>query len=166
VPYEENNLNADIMLVGRDPGEDEVKLLRPFVGKAGKELDDVLVTVGLFRNNLYIANLSCCRPYKNIAPKVSEASICADLYLRRAIAEVKPKVIVTLGKEAMNYLLGNDRSIGGMRGIAWNYDNETIVIPTWHPSYLIRLKTMEQTRYPEARKQMENDFKKAIQMLL
>ena len=130
------NKKADIMFIGEGPGADEDILGEPFVGKAGKLMDEAFKGIGIDRNQVYIANVVKCRPPSNRDPQNDEAEACLD-YLRNQVVLVKPKVIVLLGRIALQNILGKDYSITQMRG-KW-IDNKGIkYMPTWHPAALLR----------------------------
>ncbi|MEX3606305.1 MAG: uracil-DNA glycosylase [Burkholderia sp.] len=128
---------ADWMLVGEAPGENEDKQGEPFVGQAGKLLDSMLHALSLERsNNVYISNVIKCRPPGNRNPQPDEVARC-EPYLQRQVALVKPKLIVALGRFAAQTLLRSDGSIASMRGRVHQYDG-VLVIVSYHPAYLLR----------------------------
>lgn len=128
---------ADWMLIGEAPGENEDKQGEPFVGQAGKLLDGMLHALGLARgNNVYIANVVKCRPPGNRNPEPDEAASC-EPYLQRQVALVKPKLIVALGRVAAQNLLKTDASISSLRGRVHRYEDVPVVV-TYHPAYLLR----------------------------
>ncbi|MGN6082543.1 uracil-DNA glycosylase family protein [Trinickia sp.] len=128
---------ADWMLIGEAPGENEDKLGEPFVGQAGKLLDSMLRALSLARGeNVYIANVVKCRPPGNRNPEPDEVARC-EPYLQRQVALLKPKLIVALGRVAAQNLLKTDASISSLRGRVHRYE-EVPVIVTYHPAYLLR----------------------------
>jgi uracil-DNA glycosylase len=128
---------ADWMLIGEAPGENEDKQGEPFVGQAGKLLDNMLRALALSReSNVYIANVIKCRPPGNRNPEPDEVARC-EPYLRRQVALVKPKVIVALGRFAAQSLLKSESSIASMRGRVHEYEGVPVVV-TYHPAYLLR----------------------------
>ena len=128
---------ADWLFVGEGPGADEDALGEPFVGQAGKLLDNMLVAIKLKRgNNVYIANIVKCRPPGNRAPEADEITACLP-YLQRQIGLIQPKVIVALGKTAATSLLGRDATLGSLRGTLHDYHGIPLLI-TYHPAYLLR----------------------------
>ena len=132
--------NADWMFIGEGPGADEDALGDPFVGQAGKLLDNMLAAIGLKRGeDVYIANVVKCRPPGNRNPEPDEAKKC-EPYLRRQIELVKPKLIIALGRVAAMNLLARDASIASLRGRVLDY-NGTPLIVTYHPAYLLRSLT-------------------------
>ncbi|MEX3527403.1 MAG: uracil-DNA glycosylase [Burkholderia sp.] len=128
---------ADWMLVGEAPGENEDKQGEPFVGQAGKLLDSMLQALSLERsNNVYIANVIKCRPPGNRNPEPDEVARC-EPYLQRQVALVKPKLIVALGRFAAQTLLKSDGSIASMRGRVHQYEGVPVIV-SYHPAYLLR----------------------------
>lgn len=131
---------ADWMLVGEAPGENEDLQGEPFVGQAGKLLDNMLGALGLARGqNVYIANVLKCRPPGNRNPEPDEVAAC-EPYLRRQIALIQPKVIVVLGRFAAQSLLRATTPIGKLRGTVHQYEGIPVVV-TYHPAYLLRTLT-------------------------
>ena len=113
--------HADWLFVGEGPGAEEDALGEPFVGQAGKLLDNMLVSIKLKRGkNVYIANVVKCRPPGNRNPDAEEIATCLP-YLRRQIELIKPKLIVALGKVASNALLGRDATLASLRGKLHDY---------------------------------------------
>jgi len=131
---------AEWMLVGEAPGENEDLQGEPFVGQAGKLLDNMLAALGLARDrNVYIANVLKCRPPGNRNPEPDEVAQC-EPYLKRQIALIKPKVIVVLGRFAAQSLLRSTTPIGKLRGTVHTYEGIPVVV-TYHPAYLLRTLT-------------------------
>ncbi len=129
--------NAEWLFVGEGPGADEDAQGEPFVGQAGKLLDNMLASIRLKRgNNVYIANIVKCRPPGNRAPEPDEIAACLP-YLHRQIALIKPKLIVALGKTAATSLLGRDASLGSLRGAIHDCHGTPLIV-TYHPAYLLR----------------------------
>ena len=128
---------ADWLFVGEGPGAEEDRAGEPFVGQAGKLLDNMLDAIRLRRgDNVYIANIVKCRPPGNRNPQAEEAVACAP-YLARQIALIKPRLIVALGKVAAVNLLGRDASISSLRGTVHDYQGTPLIV-TYHPAYLLR----------------------------
>lgn len=128
---------ADWMLIGEAPGENEDKQGEPFVGQAGKLLDNMLQSLSLKRgDNVYIANVIKCRPPGNRNPEPDEVAKC-EPYLQRQVALVKPKLIVALGRFAAQTLLKTDASIASLRGRVHAYEGVPVIV-TYHPAYLLR----------------------------
>lgn len=131
------NTQAEILFVGEGPGAEEDLKGEPFVGQAGKLLDNMLASITLRRTeNVYIANVVKCRPPGNRNPEPSEAASCAP-YLDRQIELIAPKLIVALGKIAALRLLGRDASIASLRGQVHDYQGRPFIV-TYHPAYLLR----------------------------
>jgi uracil-DNA glycosylase family 4 len=125
------------MLVGEAPGADEDRLGEPFVGQAGKLLDNMLAAIGLARGtDVYIANVLKCRPPGNRNPQPDEVAQCAP-YLLRQIGLIQPKLIVAMGRFAAQTLLGTDATIASLRGRVHRYAGVPLVV-TYHPAYLLR----------------------------
>ncbi|WP_265920573.1 uracil-DNA glycosylase [Cupriavidus nantongensis] len=131
---------AEWMLVGEAPGENEDLQGEPFVGQAGKLLDNMLGALGLARGrNVFIANVLKCRPPGNRNPEAEEVAQC-EPFLRRQIALVRPRVIVVLGRFAAQSLLRTTTPIGKLRGTVHAYEGIPVVV-TYHPAYLLRTLT-------------------------
>ena len=128
---------ADWLFVGEGPGADEDAQGEPFVGQAGKLLDNMLAAIELRRGQkVYIANIVKCRPPGNRNPEPDEAAACAG-YLQRQIELIRPRLIVALGKVAAVNLLGRDASISSLRGAVHQYRGIPLIV-TYHPAYLLR----------------------------
>ncbi|OGS99260.1 MAG: DNA polymerase III [Gallionellales bacterium RIFCSPLOWO2_12_FULL_59_22] len=133
---------AEWLFVGEGPGADEDAQGEPFVGQAGKLLDNMLLAIKLRRGqNVYIANIVKCRPPvdvsdKQLPPKPDEIATCLP-YLQRQIGLIKPKIIVALGKTAATALLGKDAALGSLRGTVHDYCGIPLIV-TYHPAYLLR----------------------------
>jgi DNA polymerase len=128
---------ADWMLIGEAPGAEEDARGEPFVGQAGRLLDNMLRTIGLARaKNVYIANVLKCRPPGNRNPEPLEVAQCSP-HLLRQIVLVQPKLIVAMGRFAAQTLLATDASISSMRGKLYRYQGVPLIV-TYHPAYLLR----------------------------
>lgn len=130
------NKNADIMMIGEGPGADEDAQGEPFVGKAGKLMNEAFRGTGINRNNIYITNVVKCRPPQNRDPEKDEIESCKQ-YLENQIQIIKPKLIVLLGKIALQSILGEEYSITRDRGTLIEKD-EITYLPMWHPAALLR----------------------------
>jgi len=129
--------NADWLFVGEGPGAEEDAQGEPFVGQAGKLLDNMLAAIQLKRGqNVYIANVVKCRPPGNRNPEPAEALAC-EPYLHRQIELIRPKLIVALGRVAVSNLLATDASIASLRGKVHRYRGIPLIV-TYHPAYLLR----------------------------
>jgi len=129
--------DAGWMFVGEAPGAEEDERGEPFVGQAGRLLDNMLASIGISRTrNAYIANVLKCRPPGNRTPEPLEAEACRP-YLERQVALVKPKLIVALGRSAASLLLRSDAPVSALRGRVHRYQGVPLVV-TYHPAYLLR----------------------------
>ena len=128
---------ADWLFIGEGPGAEEDVKGEPFVGQAGKLLDNMLAALDLKRDSkVYIANAVKCRPPGNRTPEAAEMAACRP-FLERQIALIKPKIIVLLGKAALHSVLHDDSTLGSMRGKRLSYQGIPLVV-TYHPAYLLR----------------------------
>ncbi len=139
VVFGTGNENADIMFIGEGPGGDEDKQGEPFVGKAGQLMNKAFDVVGIKREEVYIANIVKCRPPNNRDPEQEEVIECLD-YLRNQVMIVKPKIIVLLGRIALQNILGPEYKITANRG-KWIEKKGIMYMPTWHPAALLRDET-------------------------
>ena len=128
--------DTDVMFVGEGPGEQEDLQGEPFVGPAGKLLDDMMSIVDLDRTNSYIANIVKCRPPRNRDPLETEQEACIG-YLRNQVALIKPKIIVCLGRLAAKKLIDPDFRITRQHG-QWFRRGNVWMMATYHPSALLR----------------------------
>jgi DNA polymerase len=129
--------NADWMLIGEAPGAEEDRLGDPFVGQAGKLLDNMLAAINLSRRkNVYIANVLKCRPPGNRNPTPEEVTQCSP-HLLQQIELIKPKLIVAMGRFAAQTLLETGASIASLRGRLHRYAGVPLIV-TYHPAYLLR----------------------------
>jgi uracil-DNA glycosylase len=142
--YGEGDPCARLMVVGEGPGETEDQLGRPFVGRAGQLLDRMLAAIGLARGEVYICNTVKCRATvpgpngpRNRAPDQQEMENCRP-FLDEQIAIIAPKVILALGSPAAKSFLGRDFQITRMRGHWYVGPNETPLMVTFHPAYILR----------------------------
>ena len=130
------NENAKIMFIGEGPGADEDLKGIPFVGKAGKLMDKAFLALGIKKEDVYIANIVKCRPPNNRDPEPDEVVKCIN-YLRNQVIIIKPKIIVLLGRVALNNVLGQEYKITASRG-KWIEKKGILYMPTWHPAALFR----------------------------
>ena len=130
------NPDADWMIIGEAPGAEEDRRGEPFVGRAGKLLDQMLLAIGQSREQVFIANILKCRPPNNRDPKPEEAAACRD-YLEQQIKLVRPRIVLAVGRIAAQNLLGSDEPVGRMRGRPHELDGIPLVV-TYHPAYLLR----------------------------
>ena len=130
------NSNADLMFIGEGPGADEDEEGIPFVGKAGKLMNQAFKGLGIDRDEVYIANIVKCRPPNNRNPEKDEVIACLD-YLRNQVLVIKPKIIVLLGSVALKNILGEEYGITKARG-NWIVKKDIKYMPTFHPAALLR----------------------------
>jgi uracil-DNA glycosylase len=130
------NPRAELMFVGEGPGADEDLQGEPFVGKAGQLLDRMIEAMGFRRGEVYIANVVKCRPPENRDPEPDEVAAC-EPFLAAQIAAIRPRVIVALGRFAVQTLLRDPTPIGRQRG-RWREFQGVRCMPTFHPAYLLR----------------------------
>lgn len=130
------NKNADILFVGEGPGEQEDIQGLPFVGPAGKLLDDMLSIIDLDRSKVYIANIVKCRPPHNRDPQDDEQDLCID-YLRRQVALIQPKILVCLGRIAARRIIDPEYRITREHG-TWVQRSGIWMTALYHPSALLR----------------------------
>lgn len=150
------NPRANVMFIGEGPGRDEDLQGEPFVGRAGQLLTDIIVKgMGLRREDVYIANVIKCRPPENRNPEPDEVEAC-EPFLLKQIELIGPRVIVALGKFAVQTLLKSKVPITRLRGV-WHEFHGIKIMPTLHPAYLLR--------NPGDKKLVWQDIKKVIQEL-
>jgi uracil-DNA glycosylase family 4 len=131
------DLQADWMVIGEAPGEEEDQQGEPFLGEHGKLLDNMLAAVGVRRDKgAYIANLLKCRPPPNRNPSPQEIAQC-EPFLRRQVELLQPKVILAMGRFAVETLLQTNEPVGKLRGRVHRYHGVPLVV-TYHPAYLLR----------------------------
>ncbi|NKQ41190.1 MAG: uracil-DNA glycosylase [Sulfurovum sp.] len=156
VVFGEGNENADIMFIGGAPSSTEDSTGKPFAGHAGEILTKMIENVlHIPRPQVYIANIIKCKPANNRAPEESEAQTCR-LFLQKQIELIKPKIVVTLGDTAYLYLTNDNSPISKIRGTVIQTD-EYMILPTFHPSYLLR--------NPSAKKETFSDLLKIKELL-
>ena len=149
------NPDADLMFVGEAPGRDEDLQGEPFVGRAGKLLTKIIESIGLRREDVYIANVIKCRPPDNRNPESEEITTC-EPFLFAQIDAISPKVIVGLGSFAVRTLLGVEVAISKVRGQVYKYRGAKF-IPTFHPAYLLRS--------PDKKREVWEDMKRVRDIL-
>jgi len=152
VVYGVGNPKADLIFIGEAPGRDEDLQGEPFVGRAGQLLTDIIKAMKLTRDDVYIANVIKCRPPENRNPEPDELDACRP-YIRRQVEIIQPRVIVTLGRFALQSLTEKGYAISSTRG-QWLDYNGVKVMPTYHPAYLLR--------NPAAKKEVWADMKKVM----
>jgi uracil-DNA glycosylase family 4 len=129
----DGNFRAKIMFIGEAPGRDEDLQGRPFVGAAGKLLTQLLLSIGLKREDIYITNIVKCRPPENRQPRVSEIATCSH-YLDRQIEIINPRLLCPMGNTALKFLLGKNASISGLHGRLAEKREGRVVFPLYHPA--------------------------------
>jgi uracil-DNA glycosylase family 4 len=149
------NPNADLVFVGEAPGRDEDLQGVPFVGPAGQLLTKIIASIGLTREEVYIANVVKCRPPGNRNPEPGEVQTC-EPFLFRQLDVIRPKVVVALGAFAIHTLLGTDQAISRLRGQIYEYRGAKLV-PTFHPAFLLRS--------PDRKRDVWEDMKKVRALL-
>ena len=152
------NKNADIMFVGEAPGQVEDETGEPFVGPAGQLLTDMLLIMGLKREDVYITNILKCRPPNNRDPFVEEQNVCID-YLRAQTALIKPKIIICLGRIAAMKIISPDFKITRDHGKIVQ-KGDFMLTALYHPSALLR----DEAKRPETFVDLKN-IKKIIDEL-
>ena len=136
--FGEGDPDSNIMIIGEAPGREEDEAGRPFIGRAGKLLNEFLKSIDLNRDSVFIANTIKCRPPENRDPETAEINACSD-YLDQQINFIKPKVLVLLGKVAANRLLGEDMPMSELRLKKFFIDKYDIpIIVFYHPAYILR----------------------------
>ena len=145
----EGNAKARLVLVGEGPGATEDQTGRPFVGAAGRLLDEILAAVELRREDVFICNVVKCRPPQNRKPLPDEIAACIP-YLYRQLALIRPRVIMTLGGTAAEALLGVKKSLGDLRGKVHSYGG-TPLVATYHPAALLRNPNWKKPTWDDVR---------------
>ena len=141
------NPDADWLIIGEAPGAEEDRRGEPFVGRAGKLLDEMLRAAGQDRDQVFIANILKCRPPNNRDPEVDEAAACRS-YLDRQIALLQPRIILAVGRIAAQTLLETDTPVGKLRGKVHHLGGIPMVV-TYHPAYLLRSPTQKRKSWQD-----------------
>jgi uracil-DNA glycosylase family 4 len=147
--------DSEIMFIGEGPGFHENEQGRPFVGAAGKFLEELLANIGMSREDVFITNVVKCRPPGNRDPQLEEVEICTKTYLNRQIQAINPKVIVTLGRFSMNLFMPNAK-ISRVHGQPAHI-NGRLVVPMYHPAAALHQGSL--------RPVIENDFSQLPQLI-
>ena len=137
VVFGEGDEHATVLFVGEGPGEVEDQMGRPFVGPAGQKLDEVLASVEISRESVFITNIVKCRPPGNRVPTKPEMEVCSP-YLEAQIALIQPALIVTLGNTSTQWLLPDAPGITKSHGTFYTWRGRILLYPMYHPSYLLR----------------------------
>lgn len=143
IVFGDGNPNAKLMLIGEAPGKDEDEQGIPFIGRSGQLLNKALNFAKINRDELYITNILKCRPPNNRIPTDQEIKICTSKFLYKQIEIIKPKIIATLGAIATKALLNEEVKITKIHGQVFKKNN-FIIIPIYHPSYVLRNQTIIQ----------------------
>lgn len=144
----EGPANSEIMFIGEGPGFHENEQGRPFVGAAGKFLEELLSKIGMKREDVFITNVVKCRPPKNRDPQPQEVETCTKTYLERQIEAINPKVIVTLGRFSMSLFIPNVK-ISNVHGQPVQVKGR-LIVPMYHPAAALHQGSL--------RPVIENDF--------
>jgi DNA polymerase len=147
--FGEGNKKAKLMIIGEGPGFEEDVQGKPFVGKAGQLLTNILLSIHLQREEVYITNIIKCRPPQNRNPEPDEIQSC-NPFLLRQIQAIQPRIICALGTFAAQTLLKTDAKITSLRGKFYEFEGIK-VFPTYHPAYLLR--------NPERKREVWEDMK-------
>jgi DNA polymerase len=154
----EGSSRPDIVFIGEGPGQTEDQFGRPFIGNAGQLLDRIIEKMGYRREDVFIGNVVKCRPPNNREPLADEVRACMPFLLRQ-IELLAPKVIVCLGRVALNNLLGTSHTMGRIRGQQLSF-NGVPVIATYHPSYILHKKEKEEIS--QAKREVWQDMQKVL----
>lgn len=173
VVFGQGNPDTQLMFVGEGPGKDEDEQGYPFVGRAGQLLTKIIQAMGLQRSDVYISNVVKCRPPQNRVPLPTESNVCKQLILNKEIEIIQPRIICTLGATATQALLGEDIKITRARGQFFTARegvvlrqgsgcagtngplNNILILPTYHPAYLLRNPAEKRTVWEDMKKIME-----------
>jgi len=155
--FGEGDVDAQLFFIGEGPGENEDLTGRPFVGKAGQLLNKMIAAMGLKREQVFIANIVKCRPPDNRAPAPEETEACTP-YLVEQLETIRPRAIVTLGLPAARFMLDSKETMGKLRG-HWHSWRGIKLMPTFHPSYVLRSYT------PETRAAVWSDLQQVMSEL-
>ncbi len=141
--------NARVMLIGEAPGATEDVQGRPFCGRSGRFLDELLAAVGLTRDQIFITSAVKCRPPKNRTPKDDETATCRQLWLDRQIELINPNIVVLLGRTPIRQLFGEKSGLAAIHGQLRPRDGRQYLL-TYHPAAAMR--------FPAPRRAMIEDF--------
>ena len=159
--FGEGNIGTEIMIIGEAPGREEDESGTPFVGRAGKLLDEILFYLGLDRNKIFITNTVKCRPPENRNPANEEISACKR-YLKDQITHIKPKLLILLGKVAANSILQKDMSMSDMRRKIFDKNEYNLpVFVLYHPAFILRSPLQKKNLWEDIKfleKYIENGY--------
>lgn len=153
IVFGDGSARASLMFIGEGPGAEEDLQGLPFVGAAGQLLNNLLSKLGLRREEVYIANVVKCRPPENREPEADETGQCLPFLLEQ-IEAIKPRVIITLGRVATQAVLGTQAPLTRLRG-QWQKYGKIKVMPTFHPSYLLRFPRERHKTWEDMQQVME-----------
>jgi len=156
IVFGQGSPQARLMFVGEGPGAEEDAQGLPFVGEAGRLLNNMLNKLGLQREEVYIANVVKCRPPGNRDPEADEVAACLP-FLRRQVESIRPRVLVALGRVAAHALLETNTPLTRLRG-QWQHFGKVPLMPTFHPSYLLR--------FPRERHKTWEDMQRVMKELV
>jgi DNA polymerase len=148
VVFGEGAATADVVVVGEAPGQDEDRTGRPFVGRAGRMLDLLLLAAGFPRETVFICNVLKCRPPNNRDPLPDEVAMCTSRYLHAQLEIIAPRVLLAVGKFAAQTLLQSEDPIGRLRGRVHSYRGTPLVV-SYHPAFLLRTPQMARTAWDD-----------------
>lgn len=154
VVFGTGNPETKLMFIGEGPGRDEDLQGYPFVGRAGQLLNKIIEAMGLKRSDVYISNAVKCRPPNNRTPLPLEVNTCKNLLLFKEIEIIQPQIICTLGSPATKALLGDHIQISRARGVFAEFKG-ILVMPTYHPAYLLRNPSEKRTVWEDMKKIMQ-----------
>lgn len=158
IVFGEGNSLAAVMFIGEGPGAEEDRTGRPFVGQAGRLLDEMIFALGFERQQVFIGNVVKCRPPGNRDPQQDEIAACSR-YLDRQIELIGPRVIVALGRVAARALTGSDKPMGALRG-RWSSYRGIPLMSIFHPAYLLRNELAKRTVWDDLKavaKRLDDD---------
>lgn len=155
--FAKGNEEADIIICGMCPGPDENRVGIPFVGPAGKILDEIMLRAFTLKNKVYITNLIKCYVSPGTILQPEWMNVCLPYFIVQ-LKIIKPKIIIALGKDISNFLLNKNDSMGSMRGNVYDY-MKIKLISTYHPAFLAR------GNFNKFSKIVVNDFKKALNFI-
>lgn len=152
----DGNPRTEILFVGEGPGQNEDKQGKPFVGEAGSFLEEMLASIGLKREDIFITNVVKCRPPNNRDPLEEEVDMCTRNYLFSQIKVIKPKLIVTLGRHSMRVFFSQIKSISSVHGKAYKKAGQVYLI-LYHPAAALYQRGLKE--------QMKEDFKQIPEII-
>ncbi len=148
VVFGEGSASAEVVVIGEAPGAEEDRTGRPFVGRAGKMLDLLLLTAGFPRETVFICNVLKCRPPNNRDPLPDEVATCTSAFLHPQLEAIAPRVLLAVGKFAAQALLRSEDPIGRLRGRVHAYRGTPLIV-TYHPAFLLRSPHMSRTAWED-----------------